>query len=200
MKLLLSTIVAFHSVFNGMTWKTSISEFFTKLDPHMDGFLHIDDHGILRHYDGDGKVLDYARLELTELTAFAQERYTGGTLDDLLAVWKDADSSLVEDEMIWNPPQDHFALMNSEDALPDTPETLKSGDANLLEASAMLSCRDFFCRQNISVSQLMDCISIHVAAIDGPLACQAATVLGGTFKLTSFVGISLQKGHPGTCY
>ncbi|KAG5295856.1 hypothetical protein I7I50_08761 [Histoplasma capsulatum G186AR] len=148
MKLLLSTIVGFHIFFNGIAWKTSISEFLTKLNPHMDGFLHIDEHGILRHYDGDGEVLDYARLEPTELTAFAQERYTGGTLDDLLAVWRDADSSLVEDEMIWNPPEDHFALMNSEDALPDTPETLKSGDTNLLEASATLSCRDFFCRQN----------------------------------------------------
>lgn len=68
------------------------------------GILHLGDDAILRSLDEAGKVIDYARIDNTQLKTviswYSQEKQK-----HLQEVWRDVDSSLVEREQIWHPPQ-----------------------------------------------------------------------------------------------
>ncbi|EDN04341.1 hypothetical protein I7I51_02582 [Histoplasma capsulatum] len=70
-----------------------------RTDPN--GLFHIGNDGILRSYDKDNKVIDYARLDSAELKSLAK-RYSKDE-ENLIALWENADSSMIDEAEIWSP-------------------------------------------------------------------------------------------------
>ncbi|EEH35484.1 hypothetical protein PAAG_06531 [Paracoccidioides lutzii Pb01] len=73
-------------------------------DPN--GFSHIGDDGVLRSFNGDGEVISYERLDKEQLSNLASWYPEPEHRDHLHDVWKDANSSTVSMEQIWNPPKE----------------------------------------------------------------------------------------------
>ncbi|KKZ65991.1 hypothetical protein EMCG_08244 [[Emmonsia] crescens] len=84
--------------------QNSLSEVIKGLKTVSTGLLHVGADAILRSYDGDGKVIDYARVDTAQLKAI-MNRYSKEDQERLQGVWANVDSSLVDEEQIWNPPQ-----------------------------------------------------------------------------------------------
>ncbi|QSS50634.1 hypothetical protein I7I53_11393 [Histoplasma capsulatum var. duboisii H88] len=70
-----------------------------RTDPN--GLFHIGNDGILRSYDKDNNVIDYARLDSAELKSLAK-RYSKDE-ENLIALWENADSSMIDEAQIWSP-------------------------------------------------------------------------------------------------
>ncbi|KKZ63040.1 hypothetical protein EMCG_02610 [[Emmonsia] crescens] len=73
-----------------------------KSDP--DGLKHVGDDGILRSYDGNGSVIDYARFDQDQLMAIAGWAESPEEKDHLKNLWKNVTTLKVEENQIWAPP------------------------------------------------------------------------------------------------
>ncbi|OJD15360.1 hypothetical protein AJ78_04365 [Emergomyces pasteurianus Ep9510] len=76
------------------------------LKEDLSGVLHLGDDGILRSFNGDGLVIDYARFDQAQLQAVISW-YSGDKEKQkhLQQLWMNIDSSLITEEQILHPPQ-----------------------------------------------------------------------------------------------
>ncbi|KKZ65218.1 hypothetical protein EMCG_08926 [[Emmonsia] crescens] len=74
------------------------------LGNHPDGLMHVGADGILRSFDGEGRVIDFARLDSGHLRTAAASWFPGQKEEGLIDFWQNVDSSEVEEDQIWSPP------------------------------------------------------------------------------------------------
>ncbi|KKZ64158.1 hypothetical protein EMCG_01506 [[Emmonsia] crescens] len=110
MKLLFSIAVGLAAIMEAIALEEAeasnnkhISDIFRSLKTVENGFFHLGDDKILRTFDGDGNVLDYARPEDTHLKAVAN-LYSKSVQEHLYRVWGPVDDSQISEEQILHPP------------------------------------------------------------------------------------------------
>ncbi|KKZ62899.1 hypothetical protein EMCG_02744 [[Emmonsia] crescens] len=110
MKLLLSIALGLGAIMSAMSLATpntanqDIAEVIQSLKMVSAGTLHLGDDAILRSLDEAGKVIDYARIDNTQLKTVISW-YSPEKQKHLQEVWTGVDSSLVERDQIWHPPE-----------------------------------------------------------------------------------------------
>ncbi|PGH23799.1 hypothetical protein GX50_08982 [[Emmonsia] crescens] len=110
MKLLFSIAVGLAAIMKVIALKEldtsnnkNVSDIFGSLKTVENGFFHLGDDKVLRSYDGNGNVIDYALPEDSHLKAVANF-FSKRTQEHVYRVWEDVDSSKFSEEHIWNPP------------------------------------------------------------------------------------------------
>ncbi|KAG5293259.1 hypothetical protein I7I50_03608 [Histoplasma capsulatum G186AR] len=111
----------------------------------IDGYLHLDDKGILRSFDNNNKVIDYKLLSAEDFTLI-NRKYSPETEKDRAAFWENNISSIEENE-IWNPSEHMMAAILSGRSMSESESSnSKSEKPNLLARKIMCSIYD--CRLN----------------------------------------------------
>ncbi|EEH06286.1 predicted protein [Histoplasma capsulatum G186AR] len=97
----------------------------------IDGYLHLDDKGILRSFDNNNKVIDYKLLSAEDFTLI-NRKYSPETEKDRAAFWENNISSIEENE-IWNPSEHMMAAILSGRSMSESESSnSKSEKPNLL--------------------------------------------------------------------
>ncbi|EER39911.1 conserved hypothetical protein [Histoplasma capsulatum var. duboisii H88] len=107
--------IVFDLMISAIASRISVSEAMKGLEHDPNGLVDIGDDGILRSFDSRGTVIDYRRLTTDELHSLSKD-FVKGNDERLLAMWANVDSSLVDEEQIWNPRQDYIKQFVSEAA------------------------------------------------------------------------------------
>ncbi|EGC46435.1 conserved hypothetical protein [Histoplasma capsulatum var. duboisii H88] len=101
---------------SSLATESDYSEIMRNLQVDPNGLIHVDEFGIMRSLDGDGKVIDFARLGPSHLNTLAQRRPEEDR-EELLAIWSGADHSMIDDEEIWNPSENIMASIRERAAV-----------------------------------------------------------------------------------
>lgn len=68
--------------------------------------------GILRSFDGEGRVIDFVRLDSGHLMTLAG--LFGGQKKELINIWQNVNSSEVTEDQIWSPPSNMLPAKSSD--------------------------------------------------------------------------------------
>ncbi|OJD14627.1 hypothetical protein AJ78_05057 [Emergomyces pasteurianus Ep9510] len=82
----------------------SLNEILRSLETTEDGVLHVGDDGIARSFNEFGVVIDFARLDREQLQS-AMDLEPVTRHPHLQEVWAEVDSSKVDLNQIWSPPE-----------------------------------------------------------------------------------------------
>lgn len=136
-----------------------------KGDP--DGFKHLGDDGILRSYDGNGTVIDYARFDQDQLMAVAGWAGSPDEKDHLKNLWKDVDTLKVEENQIWAPPSHLRPAVLKEQGLYDQLRDEEEGRLDSFEGMKekrreQVRCRELYCpnKRACDLALCDDCLVI----------------------------------------
>ncbi|QSS60726.1 hypothetical protein I7I51_05527 [Histoplasma capsulatum] len=133
--------IVFDLMISAIASRISVSEAMKGLQHDPNGLIDIGDDGILRSFDSRGTVIDYRRLTTDELHSLSKD-FVKGNDERLLATWANVDSSLVDEEQIWNPRKDYITQFVSVAAT----ERLKSkAKRDSLSSHREPRCTDYTC-------------------------------------------------------
>ncbi|KKZ58445.1 hypothetical protein EMCG_00936 [[Emmonsia] crescens] len=168
MKLLFSIVLGLAAITEVMTLalpsEVDVARVIPNLKSDLAGLVHLGDDGILRSFDGSGNVIDFARLDQTQLQAVINW-YSGDKQDQahLQGLWANIDSSrALNEEQIWNPPQHILPTFIS--ALPKAPLMSSAQESNPLKLHARF-CTALHCQIN-SDCYLRDPLCPRCFAVD----------------------------------
>ncbi|EEH08013.1 hypothetical protein HCBG_03302 [Histoplasma capsulatum G186AR] len=133
--------IVFDLMISAIASRISVSEAMKGLEHDPNGLVDIGDDGILRSFDSRGTVIDYRRLTTDELHSLSKD-FVKGNDERLLAMWANVDSSLVDEEQIWNPRQDYIKQFVSEAA---TGRLKSRAKRDSLLSPREPHCTDFTC-------------------------------------------------------